>query len=165
MAEGLLVAEGGRLELDLIGSAVGELNVSALGEGDAVFRPLLTEVLGAEFLEDFALVVLAFGFQFFKELDGAEHDGFGVEFENFALSLGGLETDAHSVSTAGTVKLADHRQDVAFCKAGNDVAVFGKAENVIVGIGFGIVAVKHCLEKCGVVHSGYLLSCSVNSIA
>lgn len=158
MAEGFLVAEGGGLELDLIGGAVGEFNVSALGEGDAVFRPLLSEVLGAEFLENLAFVVLAFGGEFFKELGGAEHDAVGVEFENFALCLGGLEAEAHSVSTARAVKLADHRQNVAFRKAGDNVAVFGKAEDIIVGIGALVVAVDHRFEKCSVCHFGVPLS-------
>ena len=164
MLEGVLVAEGGGLEFDLVGDAVGG-EVSTFGERDTVFCPLLSEVFGHQFLEHLAFVVLRGGAEFFEVFGGAKHDCFGVEFEDFTLIFGGLEAEAHSVATARTVKFEDVGQDIAFRKAGDDVAVFGKAENVIVGKCYRIVAVNHGFEKGGVVHHfGYLLSSFVNSI-
>lgn len=151
MLEGVLVAECGGLEFDLVGDAVGG-EVSAFGEWDAVLCPLLSEVLGHQFLEHLAFIVLRGGAEFFEVFGGAEHDCFGVEFEDFTLIFGGLEAEAHSVATARTVKFEDVGQDIAFRKAGDDVAVFGKAENIIMRERFGIVAVNHRFEKRGVVH-------------
>ena len=132
MLEGVLVAEGGGLVFDLVGDAVGG-EVSAFCERNAIFRPLLSEVLGHQFLEHLAFVVLRGGAKFFEVFGGAKHDCFGVEFEDFTLIFGGLEAEAHSVTTARAVKFENVGQDIAFCKAGDDIAVFGKAENVIVG--------------------------------
>lgn len=130
---------------DLVADTVGG-EVGSFGEGEAVLFPSLSEVLGADSFEGLALVVLHGGVHLVEVFLGADDEALGVDFEELFLCGGGLEAEAHSLSTAGSVKLEDVGHYVGFCDAGVDVAVFSKAENVVVGIGDLIIAVDHGLE-------------------
>lgn len=145
MVEGFFIAEGGGLVFDLVADAVGG-EVRPFGEGKAVLFPSLSEVLGADSFESLALVVLHGGVHLIEVFLGADDEALGVDFEELFLCGGGLEAEAHSLSTAGSVELEDIGHYVGFCDAGVDVAVFGKAENVVMSIGDLIIAVDHGLE-------------------
>ena len=145
MVEGFFVAEGGGLVFDLVADAVGG-EVGSFGEGEAVLFPSLSEVLGADSFEGLALVVLHGGVHLIEVFLGADDEALGVDFEELFLCGGGLEAEAHSLSTTGSVELEDVGHYVGFCDAGVDVAVFSEAENVIVGIGDLIIAVNHGFE-------------------
>lgn len=130
---------------DLVADAVGG-EVRSFGEGEAVLFPFLSEVLGADSFEGLALVVLHGGVHLIEVFLGADDEALGVDFEELFLCGGGLEAEAHSLSTAGSVELEDVGHYVGFCDAGVDVAVFGKAENVVMSIGDLIIAVNHGFE-------------------
>ena len=157
MLEGVLVAECGGLEFDLVGDAVGG-EVSTFGERNAVLCPLLSEVFGHQFLEHLAFVVLRGGAEFFEVFGGAEDFALCVDFEDFFLCLCGLEAEAHAVATARAVEFEDIGQNRGIAEAGVNVATVGEAEDVVVGICHGIVAVNHGFEKVVVRHGGVPLS-------
>ena len=157
MLEGVLVAEGGGLEFDLVGDAVGG-EVSAFGERNAVLCPLLSEVFGHQFLEHLAFVVLRGGAEFFEVFGGAEDFALCVDFEDFFLCLCGLEAEAHAVATARAVEFEDIGQNRGIAEAGVNVATVGEAEDVVVGICYRVVAVNHGFEKGVVRHGGVPLS-------
>ena len=145
MVEGFFVAEGGGLVFDLVVDAVGG-EVRSFGEGKAVLFPFLSEVLGADSFEGLALIVLHGGVHLIEVFLGADDEALGVDFEELFLCGSGLEAEAHSLSTAGSVELEDVGHYVGFCDAGVDVAVFSEAENVVMGISDFIIAVDHGLE-------------------
>lgn len=130
---------------DLVVDAVGG-EVRSFGEGKAVLFPFLSEVLGADSFEGLALVVLHGGVHLIEVFLGADDEALGVDFEELFLCGSGLEAEAHSLSTAGSVELEDVGHYVGFCDAGVDVAVFSEAENVVMGISDFIIAVDHGLE-------------------
>lgn len=127
---------------DLVADAVGG-EVRSFGEGKAVLFPFLSEVLGADSFEGLTLVVLHGGMHLIEVFLGADDEALGVDFEELFLCGGGLEAEAHSLSTAGSVELEDVGHYVGFCDAGVDVAVFSEAEDVVVGIGDLIITVNH----------------------
>ena len=130
---------------DLVADAVGG-EVGSFGEGEAVLFPSLSEVLGADSFEGLALVVLHRSVHFVEVFLGTDDEALGVDFEELFLCDGGLEAEAHSLSTAGSVELEDIGHYVGFCDAGVDVAVFSEAENIVMGISDLVVAVDHGLE-------------------
>ena len=130
---------------DLVADAVGG-EVGSFGEGKAVFFPFLSEVLGADSFEGLTLIVLHGSVHFIEVFLGADDEALGVDFEELFLCGGGFEAEAHSLSTAGSIKFEDVGHYVGFCDAGVNVAVFSKAENVVMSISNLIVAVDHGLE-------------------
>lgn len=153
MLEGVLVAECGGLEFDLVGDAVGG-EVSAFGERNAVLCPLLSEVFGHQFLEHLAFVVLRGGAEFFEVFGGAEDFALCVDLEGFLLCLCGLEAEAHAVATARAVEFEDIGQNRGIAEASVNVATVDEAEDVFMGECYGVVAVNHGFEKGVVRHFG-----------
>jgi len=151
VGDGLFVAEGGFLELDLVCDSV-DSDVAVLGERNCIFGPNLAEMLGDHLLEDLALVVLGSGDCFLKELLGAEQGG--IRHENHLLIGGGAEAERISRATGSLIQLADERHHGGIGDRHIDVPLELEAPDVLVGVCNGVVAVNQIHKKCSVRHSG-----------
>lgn len=131
MEKDFFVGVGRLLKLYLVGDAV-DGKVSALIEGNVVFRPSLPSALGHYLLEELAAVVLGVAKGFFEGFDRADDLGLAGEQEQL-LHCVGLEAEGIACATACAVELRDIGEGVGVGVAGVNRALVGVAVDVLVG--------------------------------
>jgi len=147
LGENLLVGECGALKLDLIGDAV-RGHIPVLSEGDIVLMPDLPETLGHELLEGLALIVAAGVLNILEVLLGAKE--LRTRHKGDLDILVGAEAESHALTAGSLVHAEDSRKHGGVGISHIDVAVEEEAEDVVVGVRKGVVAVDEVEKQSGV---------------
>lgn len=161
LGEGLFVGEGRLLELDLIGDTV-RGHVPVLSEGDIVLMPDLSEPLGHELLEGLALIVAAGVLDVLEVLLGAKE--LRTRHKGDLDILVGAEAESHALTAGSLVHAEDGRKHGLIGISHIDITVEEEAEDVVVGVREGVVAVDEVEKQSGVSHGVVPLSFTVTRV-